>query len=137
MTVEPKALVPENVQKSFADLGLYPWYLDIVGQLCRKNCPHASLHCAVSRLRKLGIIINNISAEQEEEQILPIALGKHMVHDSRKKEPQHHVRNRKTESPQDSEGLSRFGFSKRSNKSVEMQPAAKNPRIMQTARRPH
>ena len=33
MTVESKALVPENVQKSFADLGLYPWNPDAL-----ENC---------------------------------------------------------------------------------------------------
>ena len=136
MTVESKALVPENVQKSFADLGLYPWNPDTTGELCRKHCHHPTLLNATSWLRKLGKIISNNSAEQKAKQTILRVLQKHMVLDSRKKEPQYHVCNRKTESPQDSEGLSKHGVPKRSNKSVEMQPLAKRPERLQTVRRP-
>ena len=109
---------------------------DTTGELCRKHCPHPCLLNATSWLRKLGRIISNFSAEQKAKQTLLSELEKHMVLDSRKKEPQCHICNRKTESPQDSEGLSRHGVSRRSNKSVEMQPLAKRPERLQTARRP-
>ena len=76
MTVESKALVPENVQKSFADLGLYPWNPDTTGELCRKHCHHPTLLNATSLLRKLGRIISNNSAEQKAKQTLLTELEK-------------------------------------------------------------
>lgn len=137
MSVEEKALAPEIVLKSFADVGLYPWNPVTVRELCRKHCPPPSLLNTTPQLRKLERIMNSLSAEQEAEQNRLMELGKHMIPDSTEKEPLYHLRHGKTVSPQVNECLSRPAVSRRRIKSIKMQPPVKRPRRTQTAGKPH
>jgi len=87
MTMEDESLTPENILKSFADVGLYPWNKDTARELSQTHCPPPSILKATPQLRKLERIMRNMKAEQQAGQLSLIELEKHMTSDSSKKRP--------------------------------------------------
>jgi len=125
---EEEAFQPHILQKSFAEVGLWPWNPDRIRELCQKHCPAPYELNETPALRKLEKILSDIIAEQEAERDRIMSIGRLVRSDSVENSPRYDLRRRMRSTSRAREDISRSSTTMSEYTSSEVPPPKKRSR---------